>query len=75
MAEQLSLQVRGMSCTGCEDRITGALKRLDGVRQSSADYRSGGVRVLFDAQRTTPAEIQARIEKAGYEVTKSSESA
>jgi len=71
MAQELSLRVRGMSCTGCEDRIAGVLRRLDGVRESAADYRSGRVRVLFDPRRTTAADIRARIETAGYDVAES----
>ncbi len=69
MAQELSFRVTGMSCTGCEDRIVGALMRTDGVRHSFADYRSGQVRVLFDPRETTPQALQARIEAAGYGVS------
>lgn len=68
MAQELLLRVTGMSCSGCEDRIVETLRHLEGVRQGSADYRSGRVRVLFDPRRTTPETIQARIEVAGYAV-------
>ncbi len=73
MAEQLELQVRGMTCTGCEARVGKVVGRLDGVRRTEADHRSGQVRVVFDAEQTTPASIGAAIEGAGYEVETSQE--
>lgn len=69
MNSQLALQVGGMTCTGCESRVRTVLDRLDGVLGTTADHRSGEVRVLFDADQTSPDDIGAAITKAGYEVT------
>lgn len=65
--EELVLNVSGMTCDGCEQRIRSALGRLDGVRVSAADHRSGEVRVLLDPQRASTVEVQAAIADAGYE--------
>lgn len=66
--EQVELQVGGMTCTACEQRIQRALAKLDGVLRSAADYRSGQVRVVIDSGRTSVVALRARIEHAGYEV-------
>lgn len=69
MAEDVSLQVEGMTCTGCEQRLGRALRRMDGVREATADHRSGQVRVRFDPAVTSLAALAAQIDIAGYSVT------
>ena len=68
MNEQLVVEVSGMSCGGCEQRISTALARLDGVRRSTADHRSGRVRVSYDPAVTSVHDVRERIAEMGYEV-------
>jgi copper chaperone len=68
MTSEFLVQVRGMTCEGCEERIVSALKRLDGVRDADADHRRREVRVRFDPDRVTRLAVRERIEFAGYEV-------
>lgn len=70
MTDQLVLQVGGMTCTGCESRIEKVLGRLDGVRSTAADHRSGEVRVIFDPEQTSAPSISAAITKAGYDIAR-----
>ncbi len=67
--EQVVLQVNGMTCTGCENRIQWALGKLEGVRQARADHQAKEVRVVFDPAKTPGEEIRACITQAGYEVS------
>lgn len=67
--EQLILNVSGMTCTACENRIQRALGKLEGVRQARADHRAGEVRVLVDPAKTPEEAVRACIMDAGYEVT------
>ena len=67
--EQLVLQVSGMTCTACENRIQRALGRLEGVRQASADHQAGEVRVVVDPAKTPEEAVRACIVQAGYEVS------
>ncbi|EWT05019.1 mercuric reductase [Intrasporangium chromatireducens Q5-1] len=64
----LRLQVQGMSCIGCEQRIGTALRRLDGVVEASADHLTGEVRVRFDPTGTDRGALVERIVLAGYTV-------
>jgi copper chaperone len=68
VAETVTVQVDGMTCTGCEQRIGNALRRVDGVREVAADYTSGRVQVRFDPETTGPATVIDRITLAGYTV-------
>lgn len=67
-AQTLTLQVRGMSCAGCEQRIGVSLRRLDGVLEATADHTSGQVRVRFDPTGTDRGAVLDRIVLAGYTV-------
>ena len=64
----LRLQVQGMSCAGCEQRIGTALRRLDGVVEATADHVIGEVRLRFDPTSTDRAAVVDRIVLAGYTV-------
>ena len=66
--EQLNLNVTGMTCTGCENRIERTLKDLEGVRHANADHQAGTVTVMLDDAQSDEAAVRARIEQAGYEV-------
>ena len=66
--EQLELQVNGMTCGACEQRIQRALAQIDGVVRSAADYRAAKVKVVFDPARTSVQTVQDRIKQAGYEI-------
>ena len=66
--KHVELQVSGMSCRACEQRIEKALTRIDGVVQSAADHRAAQVRVMFDPARTSENDVRACVERAGYTV-------
>jgi copper chaperone len=67
--KQLTLEVSGMSCTGCEERIQTALARLEGVLRSQADHQAGKVQVVVDPGRASEEAVRRSIEKAGYGVS------
>ncbi|QGK72247.1 copper chaperone [Allosaccharopolyspora coralli] len=67
--DTVELQVTGMSCAGCEQRIATVLGRVDGVRDVSADHHSGHVQVRVGPELADHAVLAERIEAAGFEVT------
>ena len=69
MSETVTLQVEGMTCTGCEQRLGVALHRLEGVYEATANHGTGEVRVRFDPTATGPDAFVERIVTAGYRVT------
>jgi copper chaperone CopZ len=69
MSQKLDMTVAGMTCTGCEQRIGKALRRLDGVRQADADHATGHVEVVFDPEAVTVEQISERLATAGYGVS------
>lgn len=68
MVQTVSLQVTGMSCSGCEQRVGRALGRMDGVSEAKADHRTGVVDVRFDPAVADTARLAERVQEVGYEV-------
>jgi copper chaperone CopZ len=67
--KQPHIKVTGMSCSGCEGRIEGALCRLDGVIRAKADHPSGQLSVVIDPARASEQAVHTAIKQAGYGVS------
>lgn len=64
--DQYELTVEGMSCAGCEETLTSALQRVDGVHRVDADHEAGTVAVA--AADGTENAVREAIHEAGYDV-------
>ncbi len=62
------LTVKGMTCSGCEQRVGQALTRLEGVSDAKADHKAERVVVEHDPTRADEQALRARVIEAGYEV-------
>lgn len=64
--ERYELHVEGMSCTGCEERVTNAAERVEGVRRVDADHETGTVEIA--AEEDTEESVRQAIHDAGYDL-------
>ena len=64
----ITLRVRGMSCVGCEQRIGTVLRRVEGVREVTADHTTGRVQIRVGPELPGRQVLVERITGAGYEV-------
>ena len=67
--QTVNFDVSGMTCSSCEQHITSAVNKLDGVLKSNAEYESGKVIVEYDNSKTKVSEITNAINSTGYKVT------
>lgn len=69
MAEQtVQLEITGMTCDGCAQSITRALKRSSGVQQVRVDWKMGRGDVVFDPAETSEQGIlDNQVFEFGYE--------
>lgn len=70
MLKSITFEVVGdqqIACSGCEEKIEGLLKRLEGVAKVHAKARNQRVEVLFDATKLEPSTIAERLANAGYQ--------
>ncbi len=65
---QLTLPITGMTCANCAATIERNLKKLPTAQNVNVNLASERATLEFDPAQVTPAEVIARIEKAGYGV-------
>ena len=63
------INVKGMVCGGCENRIKNALEEIKGVEKVEADYKTGIVKILANENIDRKA-MEDTIEDIGFEVVK-----
>lgn len=66
--KSIEIQTKGMTCTGCENTIKSKVKKVDGVKDVIADFKSNVVKASFDPAKTNPEAIKEAITSAGYQV-------
>lgn len=71
-AQTLSLDIEGMTCSGCESHVQTALVALPGILETKVSYEKGQALVRFDPAKTSTAAITAAVDATGYHVSKSS---
>ena len=66
---EIEIKVKGLMCTGCENRVKAALSLFDFVEKVQADHKLGIVKVEIkeDADIT---ELYEAIEDLGFECVK-----
>ncbi len=65
----IKLDVKGMTCEGCEKAVMASVQKLEGIQEVSASHTEGSTNVSFDPEKTDLETITGAITDAGYEVT------
>ncbi|HWK21757.1 MAG TPA: copper chaperone CopZ [Ureibacillus sp.] len=66
--ENVTLNVKGMSCGHCVKAVEGSVGALDGVEQVSVNLETGKVDVSFNDQKVSLTQIKEAIDDQGYDV-------
>jgi len=64
---KVAIDVQGMTCGGCSDKVTTALQALKGVNAAAVSHQAGEARVAFDAEKIDVDKMVAAITKLGFE--------
>lgn len=64
------LQVGGMDCTSCALKIEAAVEKLAGVSDIAVVVSTGRLRVTYDPQQVSEAEIAQRVTALGYTIVR-----
>ena len=68
--QQARLEIKGMTCGGCESSVNHALSSKKGVMQATTSYEEGMAKVSFDPNLVSPEILKKAIEEeVGYTVT------
>lgn len=64
----ITLNIDGMMCGHCEQRVTAAVLKLDGLVECLASAKENTVRITFDESKVDEEAIKAAIDEIGYDV-------
>lgn len=65
--KELILNVEGMMCEGCENRIKNAVGSIDGVVDIAPNHKTGIVKVIV-RENVTESMLKEKIEDIGFSV-------
>lgn len=73
--ESQILNIRGMTCAACAQRIEKTVRKLSGISQANVNLASEKLFVEYDSSTLELSAIKAAVSKIGYEVVEKSENA
>lgn len=65
---EVTLDVGGMTCDGCEQAIQAGVENLDGIASVESSHEEGWTKVKYDKNATSVEEIEGAITGTGYTV-------
>lgn len=65
---EVTLDVQGMTCEGCENAIKAGVESLDGIASVESSHEEGWTRIKYDKAVTSVEAIESKITDTGYEV-------
>ncbi|SYZ72371.1 exported hypothetical protein [Candidatus Zixiibacteriota bacterium] len=66
--DYITMNIKGMTCTGCENTVTEALKADKGViKVVSVDYKTGKAVVCYDPSKVESAKLASLVTTSGYQ--------
>ncbi len=68
-------QIEGMTCAACSASVERVTRRLPGMKEASVNLVAARLTVIYDETKTTPQDIIAKVEKAGFGITPYEDSA
>lgn len=69
-----TLNIEGMTCASCAQRIEKVTKKIEGVSTSNVNLATEKLTIDFDEGKVSVQDIQNAVEKAGYKALTESES-
>lgn len=63
---KLSLQVEGISCTGCAMDMETVLRNTSGILKAAVNYMTGIINIEYDSDELDGEQIFAFIRKMGF---------
>ncbi|MGE6376804.1 heavy metal translocating P-type ATPase [Peribacillus muralis] len=68
--KEASMQISGMTCAACANRIEKGLNKLEGVKEATVNLALEKSVVKYDAEIISDTDIEMKIQDLGYDVVK-----
>ncbi|MFA8439799.1 heavy metal translocating P-type ATPase [Pueribacillus sp. YX66] len=66
--EEKTLQITGMTCAACANRIEKGLSKLDGVEEANVNFALERSTVIYDPEKTSVDLLKEKIGNLGYSI-------
>lgn len=64
--KEANLQISGMTCAACANRIEKGLKKVEGVHDANVNFALEKTKIMFDPEKTNPQQFKEKVESLGY---------
>ncbi|AXY10792.1 copper-translocating P-type ATPase [Bacillus thuringiensis LM1212] len=64
--KEVNLQISGMTCAACANRIEKGLKKVEGVHDANVNFALEKTKIMYDLQKTNPQQFKEKVESLGY---------
>ena len=64
--KEANLQISGMTCAACANRIEKGLKKVEGVHDANVNFALEKTKIMYDPQKTNPQQFKEKVESLGY---------
>ncbi|MDR4172080.1 heavy metal translocating P-type ATPase [Bacillus nitratireducens] len=64
--KEANLQISGMTCAACANRIEKSLKKVEGVHDANVNFALEKTKIMYDPQKTNPQQFKEKVESLGY---------
>ncbi|MED4532843.1 heavy metal translocating P-type ATPase [Metabacillus fastidiosus] len=66
--KEVQLQIAGMTCAACANRVEKGLKKLAGVEEANVNFALEKATLKYNSEAVSPANFQEKIKDLGYDV-------
>ncbi|MCD2332998.1 MULTISPECIES: heavy metal translocating P-type ATPase [Bacillus cereus group] len=66
--KEANLQISGMTCAACANRIEKGLKKVEGVHEANVNFALEKTKIMYDPTKTDPQQFKEKVESLGYEI-------
>ena len=67
---QTTLQITGMTCVACANRIEKGLNKLEGVSEATVNFALEQASVIYDPSKVNMTQMEQKIQALGYDTVK-----
>ncbi|EML9731769.1 TPA: copper-translocating P-type ATPase [Bacillus cereus] len=66
--KEANLQISGMTCAACANRIEKGLKKVEGVHEANVNFALEKTKIMYDPTKTNLQQFKEKVEALGYEI-------
>lgn len=66
-----TVQIQGMTCSACANRIERTLSKMDGVEQATVNFALERTTVTYDTEKVAMRDFDEKIERLGFRIIQS----